>query len=145
MYAAPDGEVVRRMDEGFNFVQAVDTSVPGWIQGAGGEWLRREDVELAEPSRFSGQLLPANWRHPFAIILDMTGIYASLEPGGPRLRESGYVTRRYELVNIFAQAHDQRGYLWYLIGPRQWLQARFVAVFATIPPPARRVRALDGG
>ena len=136
VYAAPGGVAVGQMDDGFNFVQAVDTYLPGWIQGAGGDWLRREDVELAEPSRLRGMLLPDNWAHPFAVILDMTGIYASLVPGGPRLPESGYVTRRYELVNIYAQAYDEQDFRWYLIGPRQWLRQDFVAKFAATPKPA---------
>ncbi|MCY4465757.1 MAG: L,D-transpeptidase [Chloroflexi bacterium] len=146
LYAAPDGELVGQMAAGFNFVRAIDTSLPGWIQGADGFWLRREDAELARASSLRGFLLPADWRHPFAIILDKTGIYASLEPGGPRSPESGYVTRRYELVNIFARAEDADGHRWYLVGPRRWLRQEFVAKFAPIERPqgiAGRWMAVD--
>ncbi len=135
LYTAPGGSIAGLMAEGFNFVRAIDTSVPGWIQRAGGEWLRREDVELVEPSRLNGMLLPADWAHPFAMILDKSGIYASLEPGGARSSQSSYVTRRYQLVNIFAQANDAEGDTWYLIGPRRWLRQRFVAKFALIAQP----------
>lgn len=135
LYAAPAGEAVGQLPAGFNFVRAIDTRLSSWIQAADGHWLRREDVELARASSFRGFLLPAEWRYPFAIILDKTGIYASLEPGGPRSSESGYVTRRYELVNIYARAEDAEGHVWYLIGPRRWLRQEFVAKFAPIERP----------
>ncbi|MCY4147696.1 MAG: L,D-transpeptidase, partial [Chloroflexi bacterium] len=72
---------------------------------------------------------------PFAIILDKTGIYASLEPVGPRSPDSGYVTRRYELVHIYARSEDSAGHVWYLVGPRRWLRQEFVAKFAPIARP----------
>lgn len=146
LYAAPDGELVGQMSAGFNFVRAIDISGPGWIQAADGHWLRREDVELARASSLRGFMLPADWRHPFAIILDKTGIYASLEPGGPRSPDSGYVTRRYELVNIYARAEDADGHVWYLVGPRRWLRQEFVAKFAPMQRPqdvAGRWMAVD--
>ncbi len=135
LYAAPDGEMVGQMAAGFNFVRAIDTSRPNWLQGADGHWLRREDTDITRASSLRGFLLPADWQHPFAIILDKTGIYASLEPGGPRSPESGYVTRRYELVNIYARAEDLAGHVWYLVGPRRWLRQEFVAKFAPIEKP----------
>lgn len=132
LYAAPGGQVVGQIAAGFNFVNAIDTSVEGWIQRLGGEWIRRDDAEYVRASNFKGVLLPEEWQHPFAIILDKTGIYTSLRPGERGSAESAYVTRRYDMVNIFARAEDEDGRVWYLIGPRQWLRQEFVAMFA--PP-----------
>ena len=135
LYDAPGGSIIGQIPPGFNFVKAVNTSIPGWIQGAGGEWLARSDAQYVSASRFTGRLLPPDWQHPFAIILDRTGIYASLRPGEKGSPESGYVTRRYDLVNIFAEADDADGNRWYLIGPRQWIPQEYVAKFAPVEAP----------
>ena len=135
IYAAPGGQQTDAMPAGFNYVRAIDASVPGWIQRAGGGWLKRDDVQLAQPSTLRGMILPDGWQRPFAMILDKTGIYASLTPGGRRSPESGYVTRRYELVNIFARAEDADDNVWYLIGPQRWLRQEFVARFAPVARP----------
>ena len=140
LYDAPGGQVIGQIPAGFNFINAIDTSVAGWIQRAGGEWLKRENVQSAPASRFTGMLLPPGWRHPFAVILDRTGIYASLRPGEKGSAESDYVTHRYDLVNIFDAEHDEDGNLWYLIGPRQWLRQEYVAKFA----PAERPPGVGG-
>ena len=140
LFDAPGGAVVRQMASGFNFVRAIDTSIDGWIQRLGGEWIRRDDAEYVRASSSTGHLLPADWQHPFAIILDKTGIYTSLSPGETGSEESGYVTRRYDLVNIFASEEDAAGNVWYLIGPRQWLRQEFVAKLA----PAEKPTDVDG-
>ena len=140
LFDAPGGAVVRQMAPGFNFVRAINTSIDGWIQRLGGEWIRRDDAEYVRASSSTGHLLPADWQHPFAIILDKTGIYTSLSPGETGSEESGYVTRRYDLVNIFASEEDAAGNVWYLIGPRQWLRQEFVAKLA----PAEKPTYVDG-
>ncbi len=146
LFDAPGGNVIGQIPAGFNFVHATNTDVDGWIQRLGGEWIARADAKYTRASTFTGYLLPADWRHPFAIILDKTGIYTSLRPGGSGSAESGYVTRRYDLVNIFARQEDRDGEVWYLIGPRQWLRQEFVAMFAPAEKPAglaRRWLAVD--
>lgn len=146
LYDAPGGDVIGQIPAGFNFVQAINTDVDGWIQRLGGEWIKRDEAEYARASTFTGYLLPEDWQHPFAIILDKTGIYTSLRPGERGSEESGYVTRRYDLVNIFARQEDSNGNVWYLIGPRQWLRQEFVAMFAPATKPenvAGRWMAVD--
>ena len=135
LYDAPGGQVIGAIPAGFNFVRAINLGVNGWIQREGGEWLRAEDAKPVNPSRFTGMLLPAGWRHPFAVILDKTGIYASLRPGETASAESGFITRRYQLVNIFARTEDDDGQVWYLVGPRQWIRQELVAMFAPAPRP----------
>lgn len=140
LYDAPGGNVIGQIPAGFNFVHAINTEVEGWIQRLGGEWIKRDDAEYARASTFTGYELPEDWQHPFAIILDKTGIYTSLRPGERGSAQSGYVTRRYDLVNIFARQEDSDGNVWYLIGPRQWLRQEFVAMFA----PAERPEDVSG-
>ena len=136
LYHAPGGPVMGQMPAGFNFVRAVNTDVEGWIQREGGEWLLRADARPVNPSSFAGMLLPEDWTHPFAVILDKTGIYASLRPGVKGSSESGYVTRRYRLVNIFVRAEDDEGKVWYLIGPQRWIRQEYVAMFTPVARPA---------
>ncbi len=135
LFDAPGGQVIGQIPAGFNFVHAIDTSVSGWLQQLGGQWLQQTDARQVNASHFTGRLLPPGWEHPFAIILDRTGIQASLRPGEPGSAESGYVTRRYRLVNIFARAEDNDGNVWYLIGPQRWIRQEYVAKFAPVERP----------
>ena len=139
-YNAPGGAAVDMIPPGSSFVRATNTQLDGWIQEASGKWMRREDLKLSKVSGFTGMLLPDNWTHPYAIILDKTGTRASLRPGEPGGAESGYVTRRYRLVNIFARTEDDSGKVWYLIGPRQWIRQELVAKFA----PSERPEGVSG-
>ena len=135
LYNAPGGQAIGMIPAGFNFVQAINVSADGWVQRLGGEWIRPEDVKPARVSAFTGMLLPAGWTHPYAIILDKTGTRASLRPGEPGSAESGFIARRYRLVNIFARAEDEAGKIWYLVGPGQWIRQELVAKFAPAEKP----------
>jgi hypothetical protein len=134
-YDAPGGAVIDSIPAGFNFVNAIDTSVDGWLKIEGGAWIDRSIATYVEPSYFTGVLLPEDWNQPFAWILDTTQIYASLVPGGESSSESGYVTRRYDLVNIFAEAEDAEGWIWYMIGPNQWIKQTFVSRVQPVERP----------
>ena len=140
LYNAPGGKAIGMIPRGISYVQAINAEVEGWIQESGGNWMRREDLKLAKTSSFTGLLLPSDWRHPFAIILDKSGTRASLKPGEKGSAESGFVARRYNLVNIFARAEDGAGRVWYLVGPRQWIRQEMVAKFA----PAEKPENVDG-
>lgn len=134
-FDAPNGNIVGQIPAGFNFVNATDTTVDNWLQIQGGEWIPRDNTRYVEPSYFTGALLPDDWNQPFAWVLDTTGIYSSLKPGEPGSAESGYLTRRYDMVNIFAETKDADGWLWYMIGPNQWLKQTFVAKVQPAPRP----------
>jgi len=135
LYDTPNGSVIDQIPPGFNFVNAIDTSVDGWIQRVGGEWINRNDAVYVPASYYTGLLLPEDWQYPVAYILDRTGIYASLRPGESGSSESEYVTKRYDLVNIFDEEWDDEGILWYLIGPNQWIRQEFVAKFDRVDRP----------
>lgn len=136
LFDAPGGNVIGEIPAGFNFVTAIDTSsVEGWIQKDGGEWISKDNARYVPASYYTGLLLPEGWNTPFAYVLDRTGIYASLRPGEEGSAESGYITSRYDLVNVFAEAVDDEGVIWYMIGPNQWLKQFFVAKFDFIERP----------
>lgn len=134
-YSGPGGSPNGGIPEGFNFVNAIDMSVDGWLQIEGGSWIKRDDGYYVQPSFFTGVLLPEDWNQPFAWVLDTTRIYASTYPGGPWTAESGYLTRRYDMVNIFAEAYDEEGWRWYMIGPNQWLKQTFVSKVLPVKRP----------
>ena len=134
-YDSPNGGVNGQIPQGYNFVRAIDLSVDGWLQYEGGNWLRRDEAQYSEPSYFRGFTLPNGLEHEFAVVLDLSRIFVSEYPGGPREQSTGRFLNRYEVVNIFATAYDEEGWRWYMIGPNQWVEQRFVAKFFKIDRP----------
>lgn len=128
-FDAPGGNVNGEIAAGFNFVNAIDLSVDGWLQIQGGAWIQRDRAEFREASYFTGVEIPEDrpLEHEFAWVLDMSFIYTSEFPGGPPSEATGRFLRRYEVVNIFATQVDDEGWRWYMIGPNQWVKQTFVA------------------
>lgn len=126
-YDGPGGAVVGSIPTGFNFVNAIDLSVDGWLQIEDGRWIQRDMAQYSEPSYFQGVTLPNGLEHDFAWVLDLSMIFVSEYPGGPASQETGRFLRRYERVNIFDVAVDDEGWRWYMIGPNQWVKQTFVA------------------
>lgn len=135
LYEAPDGRVTGQIAAGFNFVRSIDVSVEGWIQIEGGQWIMQADARLTQPSYFRGVHLSNGLEQPFAWVVDTTGIYASEYPGGPPSQATNRVPLRYEIVQIFAEVMDDEGWIWYLIGPNQWVNQRFVSVPKAVERP----------
>lgn len=138
-YDAPGGNPVRQIPAGFNFVNAVNET-DGWIQNGSGEWINKADGYYVPASSFSGVLLPEGWDQPFGWILDTTGIWASTYPGGPATSESGLVPLHYEKYNIFAEAEDDEGWTWYMVGPNQWVKQ----IYMTVIKPVERPEGVTG-
>ncbi|MEQ8675787.1 MAG: L,D-transpeptidase [Aggregatilineales bacterium] len=126
-YDAPGGGINGQIAAGFNYVNAIDTSVDGWLQIEGGSWINRDNTSYNPPSFYSGVILEGWQDHPFAWVLDLSQIFVSEVPGGPSSQATGRFLRRYELVNIFDTAVDAEGWRWYMIGPNQWVKQTFVA------------------
>lgn len=125
-FDAPGGNVIGEIPAGFNFVNAIDTSVDGWIQIEGGQWISQANATYRQPSYFTGVKLLNGLDHPFAFVLDMSRIYVSEKPGAAASKETGRFLERYELVNIFDVAEDSEGWRWYMIGENQWVKQTFV-------------------
>jgi hypothetical protein len=135
LFDAPGGNVAGQIPAGFNFVRAVDTSIEGWLQAASGSWLLSSEARSTQPSHFRGVLLSDEVDYPFAWVVDKTGIYTSEYPGGPPSEATGRIPLRYERINIFAEAVDADGWTWYLIGPNQWVNQRFLALIKLVARP----------
>lgn len=134
-FDAPGGNPIGTIPVGFNFINATNTSVDGWLEVEGGGWISREFATARTPSYFTGVTLPENWSQPFGWVLDTTGIYASLTPGGESTKESGLVPLHYEIYNIYAEEVDSDGWKWYLVGPNQWVKQVYMAVIQPVERP----------
>ena len=134
-YDAPGGNVIGEIPQGFNFVNAIDTSVDGWLRIEGGRWINREQAKYSEPSLFRGVEITDGLKYPFAIVLDKSYVFTSEVPGGPASKNTNRFLKRYELVNLFATAKDAEGWDWYMIGPNQWVKQIFLAKVETTKRP----------
>lgn len=140
-FDAPNGNVNGEIPAGFNFVRALDLSVDGWIAIDGGRWLQRSMARQASPSYFSGVRFTEETVTPFAWVLDLSRIFVSRYPGGEWDQSTGRWIDRYERVNIFSTGYDDEGWRWYMIGPNQWVEQRFVAKVQ----PIQRPEGIEGG
>lgn len=133
MYDAPNGSVVRQMGTGYNFVRVLNASIDGWVQIESGEWMRDEDVEYQAASQFSGVRILDGLENRFAWVLGI--LVTSPYPGAEQNLETGRVIHRFELVNIFAEAYDDEGWRWYMVGPNEWVEQRVVSKVFRIERP----------
>jgi hypothetical protein len=137
LYASPGGAIVRQLEKGFNFVVAVDTSMDGWIQVQGGEWMSKNDATSYEPSYYRGVTLLNQLQRPFGWAMDT--MLTVNHPGGKQVKGEGQLLKRYDLVNIFATVAVD-GWNWYMVGPDQWIDQRVMAV----AKPTQRPEGVSG-
>ncbi|MEL6405803.1 MAG: L,D-transpeptidase family protein [Chloroflexota bacterium] len=133
-FASPNGEANGTIPQGFNFVNVV-SQTDGWIQAEDGDWIRMEDGYSVPASEFTGVLLPEDWTLPFGWILDITGIYASSVPGGEPDSNTGLVPLHYERFNIYDEVLADDGWVYYLVGPDQWVKQIYMTVIKPTPRP----------
>ena len=134
-FDAPGGNVVGEIPAGYNFVNAINTDTPGWLQIEGGEWVSRDTARYTEASQHTGVTLPFGLDYPFLWILDTFGLFPSASPGGEQNPDSERFIRRYERLSIFDETQDEDGWIWYLVGPDQWIKQTFVAVAKVVERP----------
>jgi hypothetical protein len=133
VYDVPNGGVIRQIEPGFNFVIAVDTeSTPDWIEIQGGGWMREEDIKYVQPSFFTGARLLQPLDTPIGWI--MFNLYPASTPGGKQDYEHNPLMLKYDRFNIFASVTVD-DILWYMIGPNQWLEQRWMAVAKPVARP----------
>lgn len=134
-FDGPNGGVNGEIAAGYNFVRGIDSSVEGWLQIEGGSWMQADQLLYVQPSYFNGVTIQDGLENPFAFVLDKSRIYVSQYPGGPRTTESGRWLDRYEIVNLYAEATDAEGWLWFMIGPNQWVEQRFLGRVEKVERP----------
>jgi hypothetical protein len=139
VFDAPNGGVVRTIEPGFNFVIATDTtSAPGWIQIQGGGWMREADIRYVPASQFTGAQLLNALEQPFGWV--MFPLFTASEIGGQQDADNGRFLDKYDRFNVFAQVEDSEGIVWYMIGPDEWVEQRWVA----IAKPVERPEGVEG-
>lgn len=134
IYDAPNGNVIRTLDAGFNFVTVLSEQ-DGWIEINRGEWIRAEFARDTNGiiSQFTGFLLPEE-KPQYDLAWALTNAYISSYPGGPAL-ETNRLIYRYTPLDIFAETEID-GWKWYQIGPEAWLQQTNVARVLPVERPA---------
>jgi hypothetical protein len=144
LFDGPGGNAIGQMPPGFNFVHAVDAA-DGWIRNRSGQWMSTNDLEFRETSRFRGVRLLNGLQNPFGWVLG--DLVTVPYPGAKQDMETGEVKFRYNLVNIFAEVRHTDGWLWYMVGPDQWIEQRSLAVAKPVERPedveARRWVGVD--
>ncbi len=134
VYDAPNGGVIRQIEPGFNFVIATDVnSAPGWIGIQGGGWMNASDLKLTPPSYFTGVQLLNRLDQPFGWM--MFNLYPAAAPGGKQDYKTNPLYLRFQRFNVFANV-TLDGLVWYMIGPNQWVEQRWVAVAKQVARPA---------
>lgn len=134
VYDAPNGGVIRQIEDGFNFVIATDTTTnPGWIGIQGGGWMAETDIAYYEPSYHRGVQMLDGLEHPFGWV--MFALFAAAFPGGQQELETERFLDKYDRFNVYGQVADDTGVIWYLIGPDQWVEQRWVAVAKSTERP----------
>ncbi len=122
LYDAPNGNIVGKFDNGFNFV-IVYKLQGSFAQLRNKLWVQRSSLKQTYASAFSGVLIDKPLLYPMAWVIQAS--IPSTYPGGPNSLKTPAIAR-YTLVNIFATVRVGN-WDWYLVGPGQWLEQRKLA------------------
>lgn len=130
---APNGNVIRHIDEGFNFVTALEEQ-DGWTKINTDEWVQTANLVNAggSVSRFTGVQLPEEGL-PYTVAWTLVNLYPSKVPGGDP-RESNGMHYRYTLVYIYDSVEID-DYRWYQIGENKWVHQFNVAKIQPVATP----------
>ena len=125
VYDAPDGNVVRTIDIGFNFVTALEQQ-GDWTRINMNEWVRSDHLNSTNwiISDFSGVLLPEDGL-PYTMAWALVNMYPSPEPGADPSEAFEYIPRYTQLYIHDTEIID--GHRWYLIADGQWVHQFNVA------------------
>lgn len=133
VHDAPNGNVIRNIDAGFNFVTALEEQ-DGWTKINTDEWVQTANLVNAggSVSRFTGVQLPEE-DLPYTVAWTLVNLYPSKVPGGDP-RESNGMHYRYTLVYIYDSVEID-DYRWYQIGENKWVHQFNVAKIQPIETP----------
>lgn len=132
LYDAPNGNPIGQMPAGFNFIHAID-GTDGWVLNRSGQWMSTADLKYQPASEFHGVQLLGGLENNFGWVLG--DLVTVPQPGAKQSMETGVVKFRYDLVNIFAEVRHTDGWLWYLVGPDQWIEQRSLAIPKLVERP----------
>lgn len=133
LYDAPNGNVVERLEAGFNFITVWEEQ-DGWTRASNGKWLRSEVLSSrVQTSRHSGIFLPDE-SLPYPVAWVLVNVNPAKTPGGEFTSENELIYR-YTLVNIYS-AVEVDGWEWYQVGHEEWVKQTQVAIAKPIERPA---------
>jgi len=125
VYDAPNGNHIRTLDEGFNYVTAL-SEIDGWTEINRGEWVLTEQLQDTNSiiSNFTGIFLPTELPE-YTYAWSLVNQYPS-DTAGASPNESLDMIYRYKLLQIqeIAIVDDIR---WYRVGENQWVHQYRVA------------------
>ena len=133
VYDAPDGNVIHRIEAGFNYVTA-GSDQNGWTQINPNEWVRSEFLGAALVSRFSGVFLPTDEALPYPMAWMMVDAIPSRTPGVDPV-DGDLPLMRYTRINLYTY-QEIDGWRWYQVGPDQWIHQTQVAKIIPDERPA---------
>lgn len=133
VYDAPNGNIVRSLAAGFNYVTTQGTDGGEWTLINNNEWVRSEALAQAMPSRFAGVTLPAEpLPHTFGWILWNT--VPSRTPGAEPT-DGDLALLRYTLINLYSFVEIE-GWRWYQVGVNQWVHQTYIGKYIPVERPA---------
>lgn len=125
VYDSPDGNPIRIIEPGFNYVTILSQQ-DGWVQINASEWIQSEftvDTNYVVSS-YTGILLPEEGLdYPMAWVL--VNMFPSPAPGADPSEQFEFLPR-YTRVNIY-EIVEIDGYEWYMVGAGQWVHQFNVA------------------
>jgi len=132
----PGGRVVRNAGDGFLFVTISGAAMLGdqlWYQINPGEYVRAEDLTMAEISEFTGVEVNIQPERPFGwVVLEAT---PSDEPDGEPNPDYAPL-ERYTFIQVFDAVVGEEDWLWYEIGDGRWIRQTFVSLVELTERPA---------
>lgn len=134
IYDAPNGNIIRVLDEGYNFLTVLNMREDGWTQINHNEWVLSAQLTDTNHiiSRFTGVLLPEPMpQYPIAWML--VNAYPASSPGEDPSEVNGLLPR-YTQINIFASV-EINGWTWYQIGVDKWVHQTSVARITPVERP----------
>ena len=120
VYDAPGGNPKRIIEEGFNYVTALQEE-NGWTRINGDEWVQTANLTNTNSvvSSFTGFMLPEEMSDDYTLAWSLVNQYPSPEPGaGPSERFD--LILRYTPLRIYA-SHQIDDIRWYQISADEWV------------------------
>lgn len=127
---------VRNVGDGYLFstIEGMRRNEAGelWYMINYGEWVRAEDVTLAEISEFAGIEINRQPERPFGwMIVDY---WYSRTPGGDLAQHEAKLPR-YTFFQVYDAVEAEDGWLWYNIGLGRWVRQTYVSLIDIDPRP----------
>jgi hypothetical protein len=130
IYDAPNGSVIGKVGDGFNFVGLYGTQA-GYAKLRDGTWVPQSSLKPTTASQFSGVSLDQPLPFPMAWVIQSS--IPMPVPGGSNNKKTPAILR-YTRVYLYETVRVGQ-WDWYLVGPGQWLEQRKLARFMPVSRP----------